>query len=108
MPEWKRPTDEPDVRDVSLVSDESEKGQWLQTVATAGFVRADPLEAPLRTRLDAALRAVPGIEDVAEEDREVWVVEDANVFGEERIRASASMVEALADEVRPSTRSESP
>jgi hypothetical protein len=108
MPEWVRPTDEPDMRDVSLVSEESDKRQWPLTVSAAEFVRGDPLEARLRTRLDAALRAVPDIEDVAEEDREVWVAEDADVSGEALIRAYPSMVDALADEVRPFTRSDSP
>lgn len=82
-----------------------DKRQWLLTVAVAEFVRGDPLGARPRTRLDAALRAVPDIEDVAGEDREVWV---ADVSGEALIRASASVVDALADEVRPFTRSESP
>lgn len=53
------------------------------------------------------LWTVPDIEDVAEEDREVWVVEDADVSGKELIRVSASMMDALADEVRPFTRSDS-
>jgi hypothetical protein len=53
------------------------KFAWHVTVWVMEFVRDEPLEGELRRRVGAALRKVSGVKKVAEEDREVWVVDGA-------------------------------
>ena len=62
---------------------------------TAGLQREDPLESELRQQMATALRAVPGVDVVAEEDRELWYVTGAP-SGEALIRAAAQVVDHLA------------
>src|SRR5262249_27292298 len=49
--------------------------QWSVMVSVMEFVRDDPLESELRSRIAANLGAVPGVTSVQEEDREVWIVD---------------------------------
>jgi hypothetical protein len=72
---------------------------WRVTVWVMEFVREDPLEDELRRKIDAALRAAPGVTDVAEEDREVWAVAGAPTGGA-LVAAVAAVVDALADRSR--------
>ncbi len=73
--EWVRETDDDDVLGVDAVKlEDADEWPWQVTIAVAEFVREDPLEDELRREMDAALRAVPGVADVEEEDREVWIV----------------------------------
>ncbi len=51
---WVRGTGEPDIRGVSVTRIE-ESGGWQVTVAAAGFVREDPLEAELHERIRTGL-----------------------------------------------------
>lgn len=94
---WERATDEPDLRNVE--AHKSEDGGWQVTVWVAEFVREDPLERELREGIASALRAVPGVAAVAEEDREVWEVR-GEPSGEALLLAAATVVDALADRAR--------
>jgi hypothetical protein len=62
-------------------------------------VREEPLEREMREAIDAALRGVPGVKDVAEEDREVWVVA-GDPSGEALVRAAAEAIDALQAKIR--------
>ncbi len=70
--EWIRETDEPEVRNVGAAK--ASDHEWQVDIWAAEFVREEPLESTMRTRVVERLRSVPGVTDVAEEDREVWVV----------------------------------
>ena len=68
-------------------------------VAVAEFLREDPLEGELRERMAAALVGVAGAGEVAEDDREVWLV-TGSPSGEALIRAAAGVVDGLAHRAR--------
>ncbi len=69
---WDRLTDKPDVRAVEAIRTENlAPWRWSVVASVAEFVREDPLETEFRQRMAQALRAVPGVDDVAEGDREV-------------------------------------
>ena len=99
---WERLTDDPDVRGVEAVKlGGVREWTWQVGVFVAEFLRDDPLEDELRQGMDEALRAVPGVADVAEEDREVWIV-DGDPSGEALARAAAAVVDRLAPRARAS------
>jgi hypothetical protein len=62
-------------------------------------LRGDPLEAELRQRLGSALRGVDGVDDVAEEDREVWYV-TGTPSGKDLVRVAAQVADDLAGRAR--------
>ena len=74
-------------------------GGWHIGVDVMEFIRDVPLEGQLRTRILAALRAVPGVEEAAEEDREVWMVR-GNPSGAALVDAVATVVDDLAAQTR--------
>ena len=74
-------------------------GTWNVSVSVAEFLRADPLEAEMRSLVMQAIRGVPGVDDAYEEDREVWVV-IGNPAGEELLSAVGDAVDALAPRAR--------
>jgi hypothetical protein len=97
---WERLTDDPDIRGIEAVRIEGPAGwYWNITVWVAEFLRGDSLEAELRQRLDSALRGVDGVDDVAEEDREVWYV-TGTPSGKDLVRAAAQVVDDLAGRAR--------
>ncbi len=95
---WDRLVDD-DVRGVEAIKVGDEEWPWQVILAVAEFVRDDPLETELRERIAAALRAVPGVTDVAEEDREVWIV-NGHPSGEALVSAAARVVDDLAQRLR--------
>ncbi|MGE5288083.1 MAG: hypothetical protein ACM3ML_12965 [Micromonosporaceae bacterium] len=97
---WQRFCDDPDVRGVSATwfSHGGWSG-WQVVVAVAEFLREDPLEGELRERMAAALGGVDGAREVAEDDREVWLV-TGGPSGEALVRAAAGVVDGLADRAR--------
>ncbi len=98
--EWVRETDDDDVLGVDAVKlEDADEWPWQVIIAVAEFVREDPLEDELRREMAAALRAVPGVTDVAEEDREVWIV-NGQPSGEDLVRAAARVVDRLAPRTR--------
>ena len=97
---WERLTDDPDIRGIETVRIEGPAGwYWNITIGVAELLRGDPLEAELRQRLDSALRGVDGIDDVAEEDREVWYV-TGTPSGKDLVRVAAQVVDDLAGRAR--------
>jgi hypothetical protein len=68
---------------------------WQIEVAVAELIREDPLEAELRRSIEAALRTVPGVVAVEEEDRETWLVTGI-VDGRDFVRTAGAVVDALA------------
>jgi hypothetical protein len=98
--EWLRRTSEPDVRGVGAARwRDPGRWTWRVTIYAAEFVREDPLEQRMRSAVDAALRTVPGVEDVAEDDREVWIVA-GDPSGEALVRAAAEAVDRLQGDIR--------
>jgi len=77
---------------------------WQVDVWVMGCVRDVPLEAKLRLGIAAALRGVPGVSAVEEGDREFWIVR-GDPEGVALVRAVATVVDALAEEVRVYLRS---
>ena len=97
---WQRLTDEPDIRAVEVIRLNTDgPWQWQVVVSVMEFIREDPLEAELREAMAAALRAVPGVARVHEEDREVWVV-DGSPSGEKLTHAAARVVDDFAARTR--------
>lgn len=68
-------------------------------VAMAEFVREEPLESRMRREVEAALRGVDGVRDVAEEDREVWVVAGGEADPVALLTAVARVVDRLAPQL---------
>jgi hypothetical protein len=71
-------------------------GFWHVAVAAMEFVRSEPLESELRAAIAVALGAVPGVETVDEDDREVWLV-TGEVSGEGLVDAVAGVIDGRAD-----------
>jgi hypothetical protein len=92
---WERDVEDQDLRGVGATRSGGPSDAWQVEVAVAELLREDPLESELRRAIEAALRAVPGVVAVAEEDREVWLV-DGTVDGRELVRAAGAVVDALA------------
>lgn len=102
--EWHREIAQPRDRDLHGVdATKWRTGQWPWHVSVyvMQFIRDVPLEVELRRRIIAALRAVPGVTDVAEEDREVWMIR-----GEPSGAALVDAVAPIVDELAPKAREE--
>jgi hypothetical protein len=63
------------------------------------FIRVEPLESELRESTTAALLGVPGVDAVARQDREVWIVA-GSPSGEALVRAAASVVDRYLSRTR--------
>lgn len=100
--EWRRETDEPDVRGVSACQGDWIDG-WQVGIHAQEFFRQDPLGLELRQRVQGALQAVGGVTGVEEHDNESWSVV-GNPSGEALMRAAASVVDDLADRMREAMR----
>jgi hypothetical protein len=73
-------------------------GFWSVSLAAAEFLRTEPLESRFRAAVIAAIEGVEGVDEAWEEDREVWSV-DGDPPGEALVRAVATAIEPLADEI---------
>lgn len=100
LQEWDRRTDDDDLRGVSATQVET-TGRWSWTVgvAAAEFLREDPLEGELRAAVAAAIRSVAGVVEVAEGDREVWIL-SGEPSGEALVRAVGDAVDRIAPRAR--------
>lgn len=94
--EWVRVVEDEDLRGVGAHTLGEGPWKWQIFVSVAEFLREDPLESEMREGVDAALRSVAGVTEVAEEDREVWIVQ-GEPTGPDLVRAVATVVDALAD-----------
>ena len=72
--------------------------RWRVSIWAMEHVREVPLEAALRRGIADALRALDGVEQVAEEDRGVWVVR-GKPDGAQLVTAAAKVVDARAGEI---------
>ncbi len=98
--EWVRRTDDDDVRGVGALQRQVDgRWSWQVEVWAAAFLREEPLESLLRTAVDAAIRSVPGVMEVAEQDREVWVL-SGDPDGESLVWAVGEAVDLLASRAR--------
>jgi len=91
--EWSRVTDDRESRGVTAITPRNY--MWQVFVSLAEFVRQEPLESEMRHGMVDAPRAVPGVTDVTEGDREVWDVE-GTPSGRALVEAAATVVDALA------------
>ena len=71
---------------------------WQLYLEAAEFVRDDPLESELRAAVDAAARSVPGVAEVVEEDREVWLIRGGDAA--EVLAAVSRALDGLAPKLR--------
>ena len=69
---------------------------WQVTIGLAEFLREEPLESEMRREMDRVLRAVSGVSNVIEGDREVWDVAGSPT-GEDLVRAAAGVVDGIAE-----------
>ncbi len=76
-----------------------ESNSWVIEVGAMELLRGEA-EGNVREAIAAALRAVPGVEDVHEEDRERWVV-SGNPSGEEMTRTVEAALEPFHDAICP-------
>src|SRR5262245_46468523 len=96
---WERVSDEPHLRCVDRGYLEP-YGYWSVGVAVMEFVReGEPPYEGLRDAIEAALAGVHGVEQVLQEDNEVWAVRGAP-SGRELTVAVARVVDDRADELR--------
>ena len=109
LQEWVRETDEDEVRGVGayqvanwhddLRGWPADRDGWMVSVDAMEFVRSEPLQSELRQRIMAALRAVKGVTDVDEHDREEWILTGVTT-GEALIQAVAEILDDLASRIR--------
>ena len=93
---WQRFTDDPGIRGVEVLRSNADgPWPWSVHVDVMEFIREDPLESEIREAMMSALRAVPGVSRVSEEDREVWIV-DGSPLGEQLTLAAAKVVDHFA------------
>ena len=98
--EWVRETDDDDVRGVgALQRGVGGRWSWQVFVSMAEFLREEPLEGEMRAAVDQAIRSVVGVTEVAEEDREVWIL-SGDPSGEELVRSVGEAVDRLAPRAR--------
>jgi len=100
--EWAREIADPHLRSVHGVSaSKSRTGKWSWSVMVdvMEFIRDVPLETQLRDRIMLALHDVPGVVDVMEGDRELWLVR-GDASGAALVNAVSSVVDELAQQSR--------
>jgi hypothetical protein len=96
---WERlPSSEQYLRGVEVAAGEEIDG-WQVTIWAREHFRDDPLGLELQQRLERALRAVPGVTNVANGSWETWEV-NGTASGEALCRAAADVVDELADRMR--------
>jgi hypothetical protein len=97
---WTRTITDPSLRYVHGVEAQKwlakSNWPWRINVWVMELVRDEELQAELRKRIATAVRAVRGVTNVAEEDREVWVISGAP-SGEALVRSVAEVVDELAE-----------
>ena len=82
----------------ALAPEDDEDDGWQVTLSCLEFVRAEPLESRLRDAVEAALAAVDGVEEVHEEDREVFLV-IGSPDGRALVAAVATVMVQLGPEI---------
>ena len=97
---WERlPDGDTHLRGVEAYTGENLEGNWQVVICAQEYFRQDRLGLELRRRLQAAMRAVPGVTDAEEQDNETWWV-SGSPSGEALCRAAANVLDELADRMR--------
>lgn len=97
--EWVVESDNNDVWGVYVTKmDDEYEFPWNITIAAAEFIREEPLESKFRDLVEKALSAVTGVDEVIEEDREVWLV-DGEPDGKALMEASLSVIKELSSDI---------
>jgi hypothetical protein len=91
--EWARETGD-ELRD--MTASKWHDGAWQLWIGLADHLREEPLESEMRLAVENALRAVPGVTNVTEGDREIWDV-NGSPSPEALIEAAGAVVDALAE-----------
>jgi hypothetical protein len=99
LEEWRRATAEPDLLGVGAVRISDGEWQWQVLVSVMELVREEPLESELVAAVSAALAAVPGVREAAQDDRETWVIKGA-ADGASLVRAAAAVVDRFSPRTR--------
>jgi hypothetical protein len=100
MVEWCRVVDEHHLRGIDVSQEDGAEGEWSVGAYVMEYVRDDPLEDELPDLMDAALAAVPGVEEAYSDERGSWFV-SGDVDPIDLLRAGARVVDALLDRTRP-------
>jgi hypothetical protein len=99
LEEWVYAIDD-DALGIDVVRLESDgPWQWQVIVAALEFVREDPLESELRGAIEERLETVAGVDEVASEDREVYII-DGEPSGRDLTTAAAAVVTEFAERIR--------
>jgi hypothetical protein len=93
------PSDPADPGMASLVGVDAPESSWTVFVCMAEFIRGGPLEDEMRSSVDRALRDVPGVVSVWEEDRELWAL-NGDPDGADLVRAVSEAVDHLGPRAR--------
>ena len=99
LEEWRRVTVETDLLGVGAVRLADGEWPWQVLVSVMEFIRDEPLESELVEAVSAALAAVPGVREAAQEDRETWVIQ-GDADGPSLVRAAAAVVDRFAPRTR--------
>jgi hypothetical protein len=101
LQEWVRETDDDDLRGVGALQmrPANDRWSWQVFVAVAEFLRDEPLEGEMRLAVGHAIGSVAGVTEVAEEDREVWIL-SGDPSGEELVRSVGGAIDRLAARAR--------
>jgi hypothetical protein len=97
--EWSRITEDPDLLAVGAVCTGDDDWPWQVHVSVMEFVREEPLQSELEVAVVTALAAVPGVKEVAHEDRETWVLK-GEADGPSLVRAASVVVDRFAPRTR--------
>lgn len=98
--EWVRITKDEDILGVSAAKLSRPQWSWQISVYVAEFIRHEPLESKLKKVITDSLRTVKGVKRVAQEDREVWLVDGDSVRGDDLVRACAVGLSTIEAELR--------
>lgn len=97
---WERVTADSQTEGVSAVLHEVKgKRFWQVDISAMEFIRDDSLEAELRAEIINRLKAVPGVDNVSEQDREIWAV-IGTASGKDLVDAAARAIDKHAVRIR--------
>jgi hypothetical protein len=95
---WNRLSGEPHLFGVETIRNDEPPG-WQVSFWVLEHVREERFESRLRSEIEGRLRAVAGVSEVGQDDREVyWVTGSAS--GEELTKAGAAAVDSLENDLR--------
>jgi hypothetical protein len=99
LEEWQRSTAEPAIRNVYATKVSQTGWSWQVSFGILEFVREDPLRGELLMAITDELTGLDGVDQVAQDDTEVFVVRGSPT-GEDLVRAAGRAVDALSGRLR--------